>query len=838
METNKSGIEDFQPKEGYIIDYISGTEVKATPEEVNAVQVFSKILVEDYKYPKEHIRTRPQFRVKARPSDLKKEYPVDIAVFSSDNITDDELYLIVECKKPNRKDGRKQLELYMQMSKARLGVWYNGEQKLCLIKNVVKGAISFEEIPNIPEYGERIEDVGLYRRKDLITPHNLKSVFKDIRNYFAANNVGATRDETFAQQFINLLFCKIYDERFTKMDDIVRFRAGINEPNSDVSERLRSIFADVKEQYKDVFSDEDVISLDDSSITYAVAQLQPFCIKDSQRDAIGDAFESFIDYTTKGSQGQFFTPRNVVKLIVSMAQLSTKDKLIDPACGTGGFLIEGLKAEWQSLRDQYGAEWPEKELFAEEQKIAIKNIRGIDKDNFLGKVAKAYMALMDDGRGGIFCENSLVDTKQWKAKTQEDVRDNSFDVVLTNPPFGKKLKIDETEILSLYDLGRKWKKSEDGSYEKTDLLVDSQPPQILFIEKCLNLLNKNGRMCFISPESIFCNPSHKYIVQYIKEKAKVAAIISMPEELFQPYTHAKTCVVYLKKGKSTPSDEIFMGIARYCGHDSRGHETSRDDIPLILEKYKEYINTGHVEYDHLGFTIKEKDIVNNVYLPKYYNPEIAKKIESISDTHEIVSIQSLEKDGIISISTGHEVSKESYGTGSVPFVRTSDIANWEIKLDPKQGLSRDIYEQFKKKQDVQEDDILMVRDGTYLVGTCALITSEDKEIVYQSHIYKIRVKDKEKMNPLLLLALLSCPLVRSQIYAKRFTQDIIDTLGERIHELLLPIPKNSDEREKIIQDVGKIVAYKKKAKDMTREVVSNVVPNDGTDAKFMTLIVD
>lgn len=132
----------------------------------------------------------------------------------------------------------------------------------------------------------------------------------------------------------------------------------------------------------------------------------------------------------------------------------------------------------------------------------------------------------------------------------------------------------------------------------------------------------------------------------------------------------------------------------------------------------------------------------------------------------------------------------------------------------------------------------MVRDGTYLVGTCALITSEDKEIVYQSHIYKIRVKDKEKMNPLLLLALLSCPLVRSQIYAKRFTQDIIDTLGERIHELLLPIPKNSDEREKIIQDVGKIVAYKKKAKDMTREVVSNVVPNDGTDAKFMTLIVD
>ncbi len=831
-------MEEITPKEGYLIDYISGNEVKATPEELNAVQVFSKILVEDYKYPKTYIRTRPQFRVKARPSDVKKEYPVDIAVFNSDNICDDELYMIVECKKPNRKDGRKQLEIYMQLSKARLGVWYNGEQKLCLLKNVVNGAISFEEIPNIPEYGERIEDIGLYRRKDLDPPHNLKSIFKDIRNYFAANNVGATRDETFAQQFINLLFCKIYDERFTKMDDIVRFRAGVNESKDAVATRIREIFDDVKEQYKDVFYDEDVITLDDGSITYAVAQLQPFCIKDSQRDAIGDAFESFIDYTTKGSQGQFFTPRNVVKLIVNIAQLSHKDKIIDPACGTGGFLIAGLKAEWQALRDQYGGEWPEKELFAEEQKIAIKNIRGIDKDNFLGKVAKAYMALMDDGRGGIFCENSLVDPKQWAAKTQEDVREKTFDVVLTNPPFGKKLKIDETEILSLYDLGRKWKKNDLGLYEKTDLLVDAQPPQILFIEKCLNLLKSTGRMCFISPESIFCNPSHKYIVQYIKERAKISAIISMPEELFQPYTHAKTCVVYLKKGKSSPTDKIFMGIARYCGHDSRGNETSRDDIPLIQEKYNQYIETGDIEYDHLGFTINEGDIINNIYVPKYYNPEIVKKLDSLKETHDIISIKSLEDDGVLSISTGHEVKKESYGTGSVPFVRTSDIANWEIKLDPKQGLSREIYEQFKDKQDVQTNDILMVRDGTYLVGTCAIITDDDKEIVFQSHIYKIRVKKPEVLNPLLLLALLSCPLVKSQIYAKRFTQDIIDTLGERIHELQLPIPKKEEDKQQIISKVESIIEYKQKAKDMTREVVSNVVPSDNSDNKFMTLIVD
>lgn len=819
-------------------DFISGVEVRETPEEVNAVQVFSRILVEDYKYPKENIHTRPQFRVKARPSDTKKEYPVDIAVFDSSDHSDDSLYIIVECKKPNRKDGRRQLEIYMQLSKARLGVWYNGEQKLCLLKKVVNDGITFEEIPNIPEYGERVEDVGMYRRKDLKTPHNLKSIFKDIHNYFAANNVGATLPEIFAQQFINLLFCKIYDERFTKKNDIVRFRAGINEENASVAGRIRELFDNVKEQYKDVFQEEDAITLDDGSISYAVAQLQPFCIKDSQRDAIGDAFESFIDYTTKGSQGQFFTPRNVVKLMVNIAQVSYKDKMIDPACGTGGFLIEGLKAQWGSLFKQYGEEWPEHEIFAEEQKVAIKNIRGIDKDSFLGKVAKAYMALMGDGRGGIFCENSLVNPEAWSAKAQEDIREKTFDVVLTNPPFGKKLKINEAGILSLYDLGHKWKKDKNGTFEKTDVLVDAQPPQILFIEKCLNLLNSKGRMCFVSPESIFCNPSHKHIVQYIKERAKISAIISMPEDLFQPYTHAKTCVVYLEKGKNTPEDKIFMGIARYCGHDSRGHETTRDDVPLIQEKYNQYIKDGQLDYDHLGFVITEGEIVNNVYVPKYYNPEIRKSLDALSETHDIVSVKSLEDQGIITISTGHEVTKESYGTGSIPFVRTSDIANWEIKLDPKQGLSRDIYEKFKRKQDVQANDILMVRDGTYLVGTCAIITDDDKEIVYQSHIYKIRVNKPEELDPLLLLALLSCPLVKSQIYAKRFTQDIIDTLGERIHELLLPIPKDRAEKRRIAGEVKEIIDYKQMAKDMTRKVVSSVVPSEDADGKFMTLIVD
>lgn len=249
-----------------MIDYISGIEVRATPEEENAVQVFSKILVEDFGYPKEQIRTRPQFRVKARPSDLKKEFPVDIAVFDTTEQTDEHLYMIVECKRPNRKDGRKQLELYMQMSSsAKIGVWYNGSERLCLLKTFENGNLKFAEIPNIPKLGERVEDIGLYKRCDLKPTHNLKPIFRDIRNYFAATNVGATLDEIFAQQFINLLFCKIYDERFTKQHDTTTFRAGVGEDEATVAARIKKLFDRVKAQYTDVFDVEDRITLNDVS---------------------------------------------------------------------------------------------------------------------------------------------------------------------------------------------------------------------------------------------------------------------------------------------------------------------------------------------------------------------------------------------------------------------------------------------------------------------------------------------------------------------------------------------------------------------------------------------
>ena len=407
-----------------INDYISGIEVNAKPEEVFATQVFSKRLVEDYGYPKKNIQTRPQFHVKARPSDTKKEYPVDIAVFNSSKKTDKTLNIIVECKAPNIKKGRSQLETYLTLSNARIGVWFNGKEILYLLKEITKSGVLFKELPNIPLYGQRVEDLGLFKRNSLKTTHNLKSVFEEIRNYLAANNTGSTLDTELLPQVINILFCKIYDEKFTPPESVVQFRAGIDETDKDIAERIRALFTKVKNEYADVFSAEDQIKFTDSSIAFIASAIGMYCLCDTERDVVADAFEVFITPSLRGGQGQFFTPRNVVKMLLEMTAPTMNDKILDPACGSGGFLVEALRYVWRSIEKEGAVlSWNSSEIERRKTKTAESNFKGIDKESFLSKTTKAYMAILGDGRGGVFCENSLENPKKWSKKAQYEIAD-------------------------------------------------------------------------------------------------------------------------------------------------------------------------------------------------------------------------------------------------------------------------------------------------------------------------------------------------------------------------------------------------------------------------------
>ncbi|MDR3111921.1 MAG: N-6 DNA methylase [Elusimicrobiota bacterium] len=823
-----------------IIDYISGQEILSSPEEVDAVQVFARQLVEDYDYPKEHIQTRPQYRVKVRPSDAKKEYPVDIAVFLDHLKDDSSLYILVECKKKNRKDGKTQLENYLTLSSAYLGVWFNGEERVFIRKFVKSnGEVVFEEIPNIPKYKQRIEDIGQFKRSYLKPTHNLKAIFKSIRNHLAANTIGATRDEVLAQQLINIIFCKIYDEKYSDPNEIVQFRAGVDEKPKEIEKRILSLFKEVKTNLPEVIDAEDKITLDTKSLMFIVGELQNYSLIQSERDVVADAFETFIGHALKGGLGQFFTPRNVVKMMVDILQPSENDKIIDPACGSGGFLIESLKSVWNKINQKYtNLDWNEVEISKKKIEVAAKNFRGIDKDYFLSKVAKAYMNLIGDGTTGIFCEDSLENPKNWHSQTQSKIELGTFDILLTNPPFGDKIKVKGESKLRQFDLAYVWDIVND-TYTKKNLKSE-QSPQILFIERNLNLLKDSGKMAIVLPEGIFGNPSDRYIWNYIIQNSQIEAIISMPPETFQPNTHFKTSVLILKKGKTKGDYPIFMSIANFCGHnkngkeiykinqdgsfvfDKNGNKIINDDIALIAEKYQSYKQNKLTAVSHLGFVVNYSQIKNWIFIPDYYDPQLQQEINNLKNSadYQAKSIQELLDEKVVQIKQGNEIGSQFYGKGNIAFIRTSDIVNWELKIDPIKCVPEEIYEKYKKQQDIKEDDILFVKDGTFLIGRSAIIAKQEERIIIQSHLLKIRVLVNSTITPHYLLYLLNTPIVQKQIIKYTFIQGTISTIGKRFNELILPIHKNCNKIKEISADIADIIntkqVLKKRMENLTK----------------------
>ena len=738
-----------------ITDYISGVQINATPEEIEAVQVFSRQLVEDYGYPKELIQTRPQHRVKVRPSDTKKEYPVDIAVFLDQLKDDDGLYIVVECKKKNRKDGRTQLENYLTLSSAYLGVWFNGEERF-FIRKFVKpsGEVVFEEIPNIPKYKQRIEDIGQFKRSDLKPTHNLKAIFKSIRNHLAANTIGATRDEVLAQQLINIIFCKIYDEKYTAPDEMVKFRAGIDEKPKEVEKRILDLFKEVKTNLPEVIDSEDKITLDTKSLLFIVGELQNYSLMESERDVVADAFETFIGHALKGGSGQFFTPRNVVKMIVDILQPTENDKIIDPACGSGGFLIESLKFVWEHIDNKYSKlGWNKVDIAKKQIEVATKNFRGIDKDYFLSKVAKAYMNLVGDGTTGIFCEDSLENPKNWRSEAKTKVEMGTFDMILTNPPFGSKIPVVGEEKLKQFEVGHKWKRDKESDrWIRTEKIKEQEEPQVLFIERCLSLLKDGGRMAMVLPSGILGNEQEEYLRQYILSKGHLFAIVELPFETFSPNVTINTNVLFIQKGKSDEKD-IFISINEFCGHDKKGRAIEKDDIPNVAEIYH------NRKVNDLNFFIKQ-NLLESSFVAKRYLKKYTDNLEKItSSKYETVDFGDI----ITSVHNGANIDDASIYVEKkqgIPYILVKSITKEGINFENlkfiKKSLeaNRDVI-----KNTVDENSIVMTRAGNS--GIAANIPPDLKNAVASGFLINIKVK--KEINPYYIVSFLNSEFGQMQL---------------------------------------------------------------------------
>jgi len=658
--------------------------------------------------------------------------------------------------------------------------------------------------------------------RDLKPINNLKSILRDFRDYAAGNVTGITRDEKIAQNIIRLLLCKIYDEKNKQDDDVVDFAFRPDEDFSDLSKRIKYLFLRVKTRYSDIIDLDEEIELSDEDISYIVRRLEDFKLTNSNRDVIGDAFEELIGKAFRGGEGQFFTPRNVVQMMIDVTKPQLGERIIDPACGSGGFLAYILQYLQRTNNNNH-------------------YIAGIDKDLFLARLTKIYLTLMGESEYYIFCENSLKNPKEWNSETRKQIKLGSFDLILTNPPFGAKIPVVGENVLEQYKLGHIWKVKKN-DWKITDQLREKQPPQILFIERVIQLLKNGGRAGIVLPEGLFGNPSDRYIWEYINSVATVIGVISLSQETFQPSTHTKTSVLFLEKNRKS-QDKIFFGIARSVGHNKNGKETYLtnkageyvldengnkildDETPKVSDKFNEFLKGTLKEENHLGFIVPTQEIKQNIYIPEAYKPEIKEKLNELRNdiSLTLVKFGELVEQGVIEIKRGNEIGSNNYGSGPVPFIRTTDIVNWELKIHNVKTVSNEVYKKYNKRQDIREGDILFVNDGTFLIGRTSIVTEFDKKIVIQSHVKKIRVLKPEALSPFYLFYLLNTNFVQEQIDAKTFVQATLSTLGNRLMEVILPIHTDLEEKTRIAIEIEKIVRTKAALRNQIIDLITNSI---------------
>jgi len=606
-----------EEKKGYIQDFITGRWLKDRPEE-GPRQILEKRLVEEYGYSKNQIEI--EFPIQ---KGSKRIGPTDIAVFRNEKKIIDNLYIIVEIKRKERKDGVDQLKSYLSPTNAEFGIWFNGKD-IVYLQNL-KRAPFFREIPDIPKQGETLEDVGLYQKKDLKPATELKTVFETIHNYIYANE-GLLKEKVF-NEMLKLIFIKMADEKALaqkcefRITDKELDELGEGKENGFI-DRILGLFERVKSQYPDVFDPNERLNLKPLTIAFVVSQLQKYSLISTSADVKGTAFQTFVYAHQRGERGEFFTPHPIVDLCVNMLDLKDNEKFIDPACGSGGFLVAGMNY----IKEKFIKERPELKNKATDflKEYAHAYISGIDINPDLAKVAKMHMVLYDDGHSGIFCANSLLDFNELigiseKAGVSRALRPEpgNFKVLMTNPPFGSKGKITDKRILQNFELGYRWKQEKDGRWIKTNKISDGQIPEILFIERSIQLLAKDGRMAIVLPNGILNNSSLGYVREFIKQNSRILAVVSLPVGTFMSAgANPQSSVLFLQKLSKEAVEElnkkdypIFMAIVEKIGYDlttktappiykrdekgeyltdKEGNRILDTDIPEIIEAFKAF----------------------------------------------------------------------------------------------------------------------------------------------------------------------------------------------------------------------------------------------------------
>ncbi|WP_062062322.1 N-6 DNA methylase [Aquimarina longa] len=638
--------------EGKLRDYIDGTIRKDTPEEY-VRQTVEKRLINEHKYSKEQVKI--EYGVQMGSG--KKR--ADIVIFPEGSTEEeikaqDNIWLVIECKKesikPTDKDnGVKQLKSYMAAcANCEWGMWTNGMHKEVWrkVKNE-KGKYVYEEFNDIPSADGTTDEQERPNRNTLIKAYedNLLFTFKTCHNIIYVNE-GLQKQPAFFE-FLKIIFCKIHDER--NLLEPVEFFTTSKERNykdgqASVYKRVSKIFDEVKKRHGQIFDKNDEIKLLPRTVTYLVAELQKYALLTTNIDIKGKAYEEIVGANLRGDRGEFFTPRNVMKMAIAMINPKETERVLDSSCGTGGFVVTAMTSVIDSLRERMESQYGEEEGWNADirkafndkiSEIAAENYYGFDINPDLVKATKMNMVMNNDGSGNILQLNSLLPPAEWEEETKKklakalgisasDIRNHRslghFDVIVTNPPFGSKIPIKDQQILEQFDIAYIWNKDEEGNWYKTDRLQSSVPPEQLFIERIIQLLKEGGRTAIVLPDSILGSPGLEFIRHWLIKNTKIIASVDLHADAFQPRNGTQCSILFLqKKTKEEILEEeksrqiidydIFMTMIDHIGHDKRGGKIFKRD---------EKGNIVMLEVEEL---VKEKDAEGNLVARKEVTQE-------------------------------------------------------------------------------------------------------------------------------------------------------------------------------------------------------------------------
>lgn len=400
---------------------------------------------------------------------------------------------------------------------------------------------------------------------------------------------------------------------------------------------MQFLFRTTKEFFKDdrLFDDKDEINIRENSFIQILEKLETFNLSDTQDDVKGIAFEEFLGTTFRGELGQFFTPRTIVDFMTEILDPQEGEVICDPTCGSGGFLIkafeyvrEKIEADIRSKKDslRLSIEGNDYDALPEDKQVKISHsidkmqaalnteldtgiegsrmyqlsrncIYGTDANPRMARTSKMNMIMHGDGHGGVHHHDGLLNVN--------GIFEERFDVILTNPPFGQNVDrgqlISEADKFTDEEMKKKYKKKYGAAYDEALKQVDdhigesllslydlgniSTLTEVLFMERCLRLLKKGGRMGMVLPEGVLNNKNLQTVREYFEGKAKIILICSIPQDVFiAAGATVKPSLVFMRRFTNDEESEYANCKSEALAEVTALHQAEIDKLEATIAK--------------------------------------------------------------------------------------------------------------------------------------------------------------------------------------------------------------------------------------------------------------